>query len=1476
MRPQPLPREAAAAPAPAVPEKQLFRTTGPTRGKPLVLGSADVVRQELDGKTPEGRVTTLARESFAALGSLRSGDRVTLPLAVDASVQGTVTTIVRENGAVHIGGVLREVGRGSFSIRIDGSKISGVVQWPAQKLGYRIEEVAGGELVIREVPLSSIICFGIPRAPDPVETGAVRSPEAVQPLLSSRPGAPGVIYLDFDGETVTDPNWPDQDEGDATIVATPQNLTDAQITEIWARTKEDFWPFNVNVTTDRTVYDAAPNNRRIINIITSNNAAAPGSGGVAYLNSYSNTGGVTTKICWTFNPGSTGSGAMTISHEVGHTFGLRHDGRALQPPEPYYAGHGTGATGWGPIMGAPFSKSLVTWSKGEYPIANNAEDDLLLIARPTNGVTFFTDEAGNTVATAAALTTTAGAITQTGLITQASDVDYYRFTTPGGVVSVTARPATSSPNLDILLTIVNASDAVLATANPGPVLTAGVSAALPGGTFYVKVQGTGYAGSGTGSPIDTGYTSYGSIGAYTLSGTVPGGQPTVITLASNPLTFLEDDAPKLVDPGATVTDNDSPDFNGGRLTVDFVAPTYSEDQLAIRNEGTGAGQISVNGTTVSFGGTAVGTFTGGTNGATPLVVTFNSAVATAPAAQALVRNITYGNVATNPAQAARSVRFILEDGDGGVSAPATRIIQVNAVNDVPTLAAITNPPAIPEDAGVQTVGLSGISAGPGETETLTVTANSDNPALLPNPTVTYTSPSASGSLSYTPVANASGVANVTVTVNDGQAANNLATQTFAVAVSPVNDAPTLNALTDATLLEDDAPLVVPFTGVSAGPGEDQPLTITATSDNLALVADPVINYTSPNAAGELTISVTPNTSGSAVVTVVVNDGQNSATTRTFNVTVLPVNDAPTLDPLANPAPIPVGAGAQTVNLSGITPGGGETQTLTVSAVSDNPAVFPDPTVSYTTPDSVGSLTYAPVAGESGRAIISVTVTDSGDTANGGVNTVTRTFTATVGQINEPPSFTRGSDILLPIGASAFTEAGWATDISPGPPLEVAGGQVVDFIVSNDNPALFAVAPALAANGSLTFTPAADANGSTVITVRAHDNGGTVGGGIDTSSPQTFTIAVATYAEEIGVYQGILQTAPGDPRDHSRFGAVRATISRRGALTAKLTLGGRKFTIKGQVGHTGGVQFGKAGTDIAIMKRKGLPGLELTLSLDVVNGTDRLTGTVTENGNRFTEMLAERAFYHAKKNAVPEELRGRYTAVFAAETPAAQGLPAGQFPQGDGIGFVNVSKSGKTRLVGTLADGSKVSASSSLSKTNVFAFHGLTDKKQGSITGALTFRDVPNTSDLDGADLVWFKPAGSKRVYASGWPGGITVDLIGAQYQKPAGEAAIPGLPAIGPDGNATVTFTDAGLPAPLSTAVAIDNRSRVFAQSAGADRLGLKINTRAGRITGTFMHPVTADKVKVLGVVLQKQKLGSGFFLSDPESGSFTVAPGVP
>jgi PAS domain-containing protein len=108
-------------------------------------------------------------------------------------------------------------------------------------------------------------------------------------------------------------------------------------------------------------------------------------------------------------------------------------------------------------------------------------------------------------------------------------------------------------------------------------------------------------------------------------------------------------------------------------------------------------------------------------------------------------------------------------------------------------------------------------------------------------------------------------------------------------------------------------------------------------------------------------------------------------------------------------------------------------------------------------------------------------------------------------VNQAPSFSAGASQTVVEDSGARSVSSWATAISPGPASE--SSQAVTFTVSNDNSSLFGVEPAVAPDGTLTYTPAADANGVATVTVIAHDDGGTANGGIDNSPPQTFTVTV---------------------------------------------------------------------------------------------------------------------------------------------------------------------------------------------------------------------------------------------------------------------------------------------------------------------------------------------------------------------------------
>ena len=140
----------------------------------------------------------------------------------------------------------------------------------------------------------------------------------------------------------------------------------------------------------------------------------------------------------------------------------------------------------------------------------------------------------------------------------------------------------------------------------------------------------------------------------------------------------------------------------------------------------------------------------------------------------------------------------------------------------------------------------------------------------------------------------------------------------------------------------------------------------------------------------------------------------------------------------------------------------------------------------------------------GAATLTITATDDGGTANGGNDTsLPQNVTLTANAVNDAPSFLAGSDVLVDEDAGAQSIAGWASAISPGPADE--SGQTVGFIVTNDNPSLFAIQPSVASDGTFTYTSAPDANGLATLTITAIDDGGTANGGNDRSPPQSVTL-----------------------------------------------------------------------------------------------------------------------------------------------------------------------------------------------------------------------------------------------------------------------------------------------------------------------------------------------------------------------------------
>ena len=234
------------------------------------------------------------------------------------------------------------------------------------------------------------------------------------------------------------------------------------------------------------------------------------------------------------------------------------------------------------------------------------------------------------------------------------------------------------------------------------------------------------------------------------------------------------------------------------------------------------------------------------------------------------------------------------------------------------------------------------------------------------------------------------------------------TQTFTVVVNPVNQAPTLNPIPNpAALAENAGPQTIPLTGISIGPG-DSGQTITS------IVA--TVN----------TANATATLSGGTVGSIAVNYGGAGYT----SAPVVTLTGGGFTTPATATAVLTNGV-VTAINVSG---GSGYTSAPLVTIASPSTAVIPtsgpgSPVVSYTNPSSTGTVTFTPASGQSGTAVITVTVTDSGGTANGGMNSVSQSFIVAVAPSNLAPVVTTTASALPYLQGQA------PTDVDPGLTLQ---------------------------------------------------------------------------------------------------------------------------------------------------------------------------------------------------------------------------------------------------------------------------------------------------------------------------------------------------------------------------------------------------------------------------------------------------------
>ncbi|CAB4703320.1 MAG: hypothetical protein F2667_05565 [Actinobacteria bacterium] len=343
--------------------------------------------------------------------------------------------------------------------------------------------------------------------------------------LHSLPGAQRTIFLDVDGGTVSGTEWnkskglPDGAYVGFSIDGDPSTWTPREhtaIQEIWQVVAEDFAPFQVDVTTEQPrpeALDRADAQDQVYGttaLVTGSQDAAQqlcqlSCAGIAFLGVFDDE---TSHAL--YQPAFIFAGQISVdeigdalSHEIGHTFGLRHDGDAGGDYSP-------GAGAKAAIMGRGFGFN--TWSNGDYPGATNQEDDVAIIA--ASGAPLRLDDVGDEVGTARELGD------GVGLISTRTDVDVFRLGQCDGLVEVSAAPTSPFTNLGVGTRLLDESGAELAVGTPDRYLSRDLASTLKHevtGTAYLEVDGVGTSA----------YSDYGVLGGYRVSaqGCNPTGAP---------------------------------------------------------------------------------------------------------------------------------------------------------------------------------------------------------------------------------------------------------------------------------------------------------------------------------------------------------------------------------------------------------------------------------------------------------------------------------------------------------------------------------------------------------------------------------------------------------------------------------------------------------------------------------------------------------------------------------------------------------------------------------------------------------------------------------------------------------------------------------------------------------------------------------------------------------------------------------------
>jgi VCBS repeat-containing protein len=543
--------------------------------------------------------------------------------------------------------------------------------------------------------------------------------------------------------------------------------------------------------------------------------------------------------------------------------------------------------------------------------------------------------------------------------------------------------------------------------------------------------------------------------------------------------------------------------------------------------------------------------------------TLTYAMGTGPANGTVTVNANGSYVYTPNANYNGTDSFTVRANDGALnSTPATVTITVNAVNDAPIVATLLADRSSAEDTAIN------FTLPAGSFTDVEGTALTYTTSVLPS---WLTFNAATRSFTGTPPANFNGNLNITVSASDGSAS---VSDTFTLAITPVNDAPVL-ANSTASGNEDAA-----ITGTVAATDVD------STTLTYAMGTGPANGTVILNVNGSYTYTPNANYNGTDSFTVIASDGSLSSTAATVNVTVNAVNDAVTLaNALVDQTRAEDTAISFTLPANSFADVDGTTPTLTATLANG------DPLPSWLS-FNAATRTFAgqPPANFNGQIDVRVTASD-------GLTSANDVFQITITPVNDAAIAANASSTGNEDGTISGTVT--ATDVdNTALTYALGAGPANGTLVFN-------------ANGSYSYTPNANFNGTDSFTFTASD-------GALSSAAATVTLTVAAVNDAPVATNG---TASGN-EDTAITGTLAATDVDNTALTYTLvtapTNGSVTINANGSYSYTPNTNYN--GTDTFTFRASdgslsstGTVSLTIAAVNDAPNSLTLATGgSVAEN------------------------------------------------------------------------------------------------------------------------------------------------------------------------------------------------------------------------------------------------------------------------